>query len=88
MQQEDMKLLIADELDCLLHIYTNMQHQDIEMLRIDEVSKKWKLSEGTIWNLINTGELNAIKVRGCTCVPKSELIKYMNNKIEGGYHNG
>ena len=57
--------------------YYSMLKEQPEVLTVAEVSKILRLGKNKTYDLVNTGRLSSIKVRGKIIVPKTCLITFL-----------
>lgn len=52
-------------------------------IRIPELCKLIAVKRGTLYNIIKSGELKPIKLRGTVLFSKQQVIQWMKDKAEG-----
>lgn len=53
-----------------------------ELLTVKEVEEQWGISDTKLYQLINRGEIRAIKIDRSTRIPLKELHRWLTSKIE------
>ena len=48
--------------------------------RVDETSKIFDVSDKTVYRLLGSGELLALRIRGSIRIPRSEIERYIKEK--------
>jgi len=60
-----------------------MQESSQRLLRLKEAAARTGVSIRTLYRVVADGHLRIVRVRGCACVPESELNGYLS-KLMGG----
>ncbi|MEU4405033.1 helix-turn-helix domain-containing protein [Streptosporangium sp. NPDC023963] len=45
--------------------------------RVKECADSLGIGERTMWDLVNSGEVESVKVQGCRIIPADALVQYM-----------
>jgi len=54
---------------------------DADLFQVDEVAKMWRVSRMTIYRLVRSGELNALRVERGIRIPRDELERYVRDHM-------
>ena len=61
----------------------NIEEQKIRLLTIPQVQERLGLGRSTIYNLINAGELKAIKINKSVRIADTDVDKFIQSLLEG-----
>jgi excisionase family DNA binding protein len=54
---------------------------DADLFQVDEVARMWRVSRMTIYRLVRSGELNALRVERGIRIPRCELERYVRDHM-------
>jgi excisionase family DNA binding protein len=54
------------------------------LLTLQEVGKILRVGRTTVWEMVNAGELSAVRLRGKLLIPREEPDRYLAELIEDG----
>jgi len=61
----------------------NIEEQKIRLLTIPQVQERLGLGRSSIYNLINAGELKAIKINKSVRIADTDVDKFIQSLLEG-----
>jgi len=61
--------------------FSEMTHNEKRYYRVDEVARYFRVSDRTIYRLIETGNLKAIRIRDCIRIPVEEIREFEDKSI-------
>ena len=61
----------------------NIEEQKIRLLTIPQVQERLGLGRSSIYNLINAGELKAIKINKSVRIADTDVDKFIQSHLEG-----
>ena len=61
----------------------NIEEQKIRLLTIPQVQERLGLGRSSIYNLINAGELKAIKINKSVRIADTDVDKFIHSLLEG-----
>ena len=59
-----------------------MTHNEKRYYRVDEVARYFRVSNRTIYRLIETGDLKAIRIKDCIRIPIEEIQEFEDRLID------
>lgn len=74
---------VPERLDTIEQQLTHLRPSGTkELLTVKEVEEQWGISDTKLYQLINRGEIRAIKIDRSTRIPLRELQRWLTSKIE------
>lgn len=59
-----------------------------EIMRFEEVMEFLNIGKNTLYTLLNSGEINAFKIRKVWKIPKKSVEEYVNRKVQKSLNRG